>query len=264
MATCFVMQPFDKGKYDKRYEGVFKPAILAAGLEPYRVDQDESVEMPIKAIEDGIRNATICLAEISEDNANVWFELGYALALGRPVVMVCSNERAKFPFDIAHRLIIVYKSEGPGDFDDLKAQITKRIQARLDDKELLTQVAEAQLVSEVKGISNPEVMLIASIVAESSKPGGIAELWSVRQVAERSGLTTIAFQLGLRRLLQREFVEEAPFNGEEGTYEGVLLTEAAWDWIDQNESLFKLKKPVSTRGHQRNVAFDFEDDDVPR
>ena len=33
MPTCFVIQPFDNGKYDKRYEDTFKPAIEAAELE---------------------------------------------------------------------------------------------------------------------------------------------------------------------------------------------------------------------------------------
>ena len=60
MQTCFVIQPFDSGKFDKRYESVFKPAIEAAGLESYRVDRDPAVEVPIDAIEDGIRNAAIC------------------------------------------------------------------------------------------------------------------------------------------------------------------------------------------------------------
>ena len=37
MPRCFVIQPFDSGgKFDKRYLDVFRPAILAAGLKPYR------------------------------------------------------------------------------------------------------------------------------------------------------------------------------------------------------------------------------------
>ena len=39
MSTCFVMQPFDGGPFDRRYKDVFAPAIKAAGLEPYRVHQ---------------------------------------------------------------------------------------------------------------------------------------------------------------------------------------------------------------------------------
>lgn len=38
---CFMIQPFDGGKFDKRYEDVFKPAIEAAGLIAYRVDNDD-------------------------------------------------------------------------------------------------------------------------------------------------------------------------------------------------------------------------------
>ncbi len=37
MANCFVIQPFDAGKFDKRYEQVFKPAIVAADLELFSI-----------------------------------------------------------------------------------------------------------------------------------------------------------------------------------------------------------------------------------
>lgn len=37
---CFVIQPFDDGKFDKRYRETFVPAIRNANLEPYRVDLD--------------------------------------------------------------------------------------------------------------------------------------------------------------------------------------------------------------------------------
>ena len=66
------MQPFDGGTFDKRYESVFAPAIKAAKIEPYRVDRDPSVSIPIQEIESGIRNSDICLADITTDNPNVW------------------------------------------------------------------------------------------------------------------------------------------------------------------------------------------------
>lgn len=92
MATCFVIQPFDSGKFDKRFHDIYKPAIEAAGLEAYRVDQDPGVQVPIDSIEKGIRQAAVCLADITADNPNVWYELGFAYAAGKPVVMVCSEE----------------------------------------------------------------------------------------------------------------------------------------------------------------------------
>ena len=65
MPTCFVIQPFDSGKFDKRFDDVYKPAIEAAGLDAYRVDRDPKVEIAIEAIEEGIRNSAICLADVT-------------------------------------------------------------------------------------------------------------------------------------------------------------------------------------------------------
>jgi hypothetical protein len=114
------MQPFDGGTFDKRYESVLVPAIEAAGIEAYRVDQDPSVSIPIQDIENGIRKSEICLADITTDNPNVWFELGFALAIPREVVLVCSEERTThYPFDVQHRSIIKYKTGAPQDFDEL-------------------------------------------------------------------------------------------------------------------------------------------------
>jgi len=80
---CFVIQPFDSGgKFDKRFKDLLKPALAEAGLEVYRVDQDPSVDIPIKSIESQIQKATICLADITDNNPNVWYELGFAFALG--------------------------------------------------------------------------------------------------------------------------------------------------------------------------------------
>ena len=69
----------------------FAPAVKNAGLEPYRVDRDLSVSIPIQAIEENIRDADVCLADISEETPNVWFEVGYALANGKEIVLVCKE-----------------------------------------------------------------------------------------------------------------------------------------------------------------------------
>ena len=42
MPTCFVIQPFDKGPFDKRYDDVLDPAIRAALL-----NRTESIEIPM-------------------------------------------------------------------------------------------------------------------------------------------------------------------------------------------------------------------------
>jgi len=98
MAKCFLIQPFDNGPYDRRCREILKPAIIEAGLEPYRVDEDPSATILIEAIEKGIREAEVCLADITTNNPNIWYEVGFAMASGRSVVMICAEPRPeRFP-----------------------------------------------------------------------------------------------------------------------------------------------------------------------
>jgi len=82
---CFVMQPFDRARYDSLYEQVFDPAIRNARLKPHRVDNDPGASIPVETIEEEITKSVACFGEISEDNPNVWFELGYAIAREKPL-----------------------------------------------------------------------------------------------------------------------------------------------------------------------------------
>jgi hypothetical protein len=149
---CCVFQPFDEdGPFDKRYDDVIDPAIRAAKLEPYRVDRDSGAEIPVDSLHDEIQDCTACLADISADNPNVWYELGYALAAGKPVVMVCAKGR-KLPFDIHHRSIIFYTPESPRDFEKLKDEITERLQAQIRKQKEVRGVVAATPVRPTQGL----------------------------------------------------------------------------------------------------------------
>jgi hypothetical protein len=246
MPTCFVIQPFDEGKFDKRYEQIFMPAITNGGLIPYRVDQDARVEIPIDAIETGIRNASVCLADITTNNPNVWYELGFAMALGKPVVMVCSTEReGKYPFDIQHRTVIHYKVDAPDDFAALQGKITAKIKALLEKAETLRQIATADPVAPVAGLSQAELTVLAALAGTVDTPDGWENTYRVKQEAEREFLTSLGFTLALRRLIQKKMVEsgtDSDYNGNE--FSALRVADAGWTWIDENESRFVIRRVI--------------------
>ena len=129
---CFVIQPYDHGKFDKRYREIIKPALESCGLRPYRVDEDFQVNVPILAIQDKISAASLIVAEITTDSPNVWFELGYALAKEKPLILICSDEReTKIPFDIRHRNIFRYQTGSPSDFEQFRRELESRIRAKI-------------------------------------------------------------------------------------------------------------------------------------
>jgi hypothetical protein len=251
MATCFVIQPFDSGKFDKRFQDIYKPAIEGAGLEAYRVDHDPGVLVPIEAIEKGIRLAAICLADITADNPNVWYELGYAFATERPVVMVCSEERTgkKYPFDIQHRSIIPYSADSPSDFDRLRDSLTAKLAAIIKQDAVLDRIAEADPVSPIHGLSQPEILVLAVIAGDAYLPDHASVVGGVKRSAERAGITNMGFNLAVRRLLQKKMIREQEiWNEQDGEgYPGLAVADTGWEWIDANDAQFVLSRPEKKR-----------------
>ena len=257
MPTCFVIQPFDSGRFDKRFNDVYKPALEQVGFEPYRVDRDPAVEVPIDSIEEGIRNSTICLADITKDNPNVWYELGYAFAAGRSVIMVCADERrdGRFPFDIQHRSIIMYSSESSSDFDDLKVKIAERAEA-LRQRAETRKFVESEQMAPKEGVSAIEIQVLALAAAKTATLEASISTFQLKHDAENSGLTGIGFGVALRRLQRRGLVKSRQETNHDGeTYPTIVLSEEGWGWIDKHESLFVL--------HKRKRTQDFFDDDIP-
>lgn len=130
MKYCFVMQPFDGDKYDKRFDVIIKPTVESLGYLAYRIDRDPTADILIESIEHKIKSSDFCIAEISTNNPNVWYELGFACASGKKLIMVCSEERGDepFPFDIRHRNILIYKTKVPSDFERYRESLRARIQ----------------------------------------------------------------------------------------------------------------------------------------
>ncbi len=110
--TCFVMMPFGApiGEY---YSQIYEPAIRKAGLLPVRADNEIfGTGKIMDQIWAGITNAKVLVAELTKRNPNVFYELGLAHALKKPVVLVSSNEE-DVPFDLKHIRVIYYNMADP-------------------------------------------------------------------------------------------------------------------------------------------------------
>jgi len=254
--TCFVIQPFDNGKYDKRYRDIYEPAIRAAGLEPYRVDKDPQSEIPIKEIEDGIRNASICFAEITLDNPNVWFELGYAISSLKPVVMVCSKEREKFPFDVQHRSIIRYSTDSASDFEELRTELIAKLKGTLERQKNIASLNEAEaLVHNTSGLSAAEVVALILIATHHKLNAYAISTYKLNQEMTKAGYTEAACAMAMRSLERRKLIHPEVVKDYDDDYLGFIPDETGWEWLDKNESQIQQRRP--------RMPQSFESDDLP-
>jgi len=242
MRHCFVMQPFDGGAFDKRYESVFAPAIKSCGIEAYRVDRDPSVSVPIQEIESGIRSAAICLADITTDNPNVWFELGFAMAIPNEVVLVCSEERTtKYPFDVQHRSIIKYKTGAPQDFEELKGKIAKRIQAVLKKNEEIGRVVSLPVVKDTEGLNQHELVCLVTVMQNSFLSNGFVGGYGVKKDMNSAGFTDIAVSIALKTLTSKGLLESDMWTDQDGDpYMVYKTTTKGEQWLITNQDKLAL------------------------
>ena len=105
--SCFVVMPF-AGPIGSYFQHVYEPAIKKAGLKAVRADADIfGTGKIIDQIWSGINASKVLVAELTTKNPNVFYELGLAHALDKPVVLVSSNEE-DVPFDLRHIRVIYY------------------------------------------------------------------------------------------------------------------------------------------------------------
>lgn len=112
--TAFVVMEFSD-QFNNIYTNVIKPTCEKQDILCIRVDE---ICLPGKIISDileVIKEADIIIAEITPDNANVFFELGYAVAFEKQIIpLVDSSKRDRLPFDIFDIRTIFYENSEQG------------------------------------------------------------------------------------------------------------------------------------------------------
>lgn len=96
--TVFVIMPF-KAEYNDLFE-VYASVCKDMGFKAVRTDKDLSLEKILPRILKGIRHSAFVIADVTESNPNVFYEVGFAEGLGRPVIAT-AREGTRLPFDIA-------------------------------------------------------------------------------------------------------------------------------------------------------------------
>jgi hypothetical protein len=120
--TCFVMMPFGEWP-DRYYQEIFIPSIKEAGYEPIRADEVFTTGSVVEQIWEQITNAKVLLADLTDKNPNVFYELGLAHAARKPVVFAAARVE-DVPFDLRHLRVIIYEVREPQWADKLRKSIT--------------------------------------------------------------------------------------------------------------------------------------------
>ncbi|MFN2595963.1 MAG: hypothetical protein ABR563_02110 [Pyrinomonadaceae bacterium] len=126
---CFVIMPFKK-RFDKVYAEIkrtVKRPLYGVSLACKRLDQSRHPGPITDELAREILDSTVCVADLTGLNPNVMWEVGYAMALRKPVVAVTQDSLASLPFDLKDLKTIHYKTRGA----NLNAALGKPLRAAL-------------------------------------------------------------------------------------------------------------------------------------
>jgi hypothetical protein len=120
-----MMMPFGNW-FDRYYQEIYLPAIKDAGFEPVRADELFHAGSVVEQIWEQIEKATVLLADLTDKNPNVFYELGLAHAARKPVVFT-SGKVDDVPFDLRHLRVIIYDVREPTWAERLRRSITEHL-----------------------------------------------------------------------------------------------------------------------------------------
>ena len=98
--TAFVVMQFTSD-YNALYTDVIRPTFEDFGYKVVRGDDASFSGMIIEDISRAIREASVVVADITPDNPNVFYEVGFAHALEKPTILLSDRKREKLPFDVS-------------------------------------------------------------------------------------------------------------------------------------------------------------------
>ena len=90
------------------------------------IDEVQHNELITPELLKHIRDSKFVVVDLTHQNNGAYFEEGYAMGLGKPVIQLCKRE-TQLHFDIAQKNTIMWTTE-----DDIPEQLQNRIAATID------------------------------------------------------------------------------------------------------------------------------------
>lgn len=103
-----------------------RKGITNAGYVAVFIDEVQHNDFITPELLKHIRDSKFVVVDLTHQNNGAYFEEGYAMGLGKPVIQLCKQD-TKLHFDIAQKNTIIWKTE-----DEIPTQLSNRIKATID------------------------------------------------------------------------------------------------------------------------------------
>ena len=123
---CFVVMQFTE-EYNALYTDVIKLTCEEFGYKVIRGDDFYHSGSIIEDITRSIRECSLVIADVTPNNPNVFYEVGFAHGIGKTTILLSDRKRDKLPFDISGFRTLFYDNSIGG-----KSAVEERLRKHLD------------------------------------------------------------------------------------------------------------------------------------
>ena len=130
--NCFVIMPFSstnsctEDEWNEIFKNVIKPAVEESGFN-YKCERANSqFETIIEHILDKLNRSQLVIADITDRNPNVLYELGVRHTLGGPAIVI-AQKKEDIPFDLLHYPFKIYSWKTEKEKKEFKKEIKEAI-----------------------------------------------------------------------------------------------------------------------------------------
>jgi hypothetical protein len=107
---AFVLMPFDSD-LKPVFDDLICPPLEEAGFHPKRADSEPDMRNVVDALMKDIGTADLIVADLTRNNANVFYELGVAHSIRKLPVIHITQDDGKKPFDVASYRYVKYSRD---------------------------------------------------------------------------------------------------------------------------------------------------------
>lgn len=192
-SKAFVMIPY-REPYEEIYKNVISRAIEKCSLDSVIVKDVPFTGPVTDKIDKLIAESSICIADLTDANPNVMYEVGIALTREKTVVFITQSEIRSIPFDIRHHRIVKYEVGRVG-LQELYSNLVSTVTAALEYGDSPTELVRQMLVPSSLGDKDGLYVVAAS-------PLSYREAFRSRGGWKERPLGTYSDHIGIRGLMQ--------------------------------------------------------------
>lgn len=170
--VCFIISPIGEAasptrkRADQILKHVITPCLEEAGYDEKNIIRADKISAPgdiTHQIIDCIVKADLVIADLTDTNPNVFYELAIRHAIRKPYIQICDLE-TKLPFDIQNLRTIKFDYKDLDSVYDAKNHIKQAISSLQESPEkLMTPIHESLAIEDLLKSDRPEDQMIGSL-----------------------------------------------------------------------------------------------------